>query len=133
MSIIIQYLVTFYTTNLVSRQWLIFANFDDFFMEFIIVGPAYIRRWVGVGWVVVKAYTKKQDDTNSRVSNYDMYMYPQRANIPLQVLDRHAMTVGAISSLHKQMEPCISPVINLLGLQKGFWKSRPVEISQWRQ
>ena len=44
-------------------------------MEFINIGPVYIRGWVGgrgagvggrdvgVGWVVVKAKTKEQDDT----------------------------------------------------------------------
>ena len=29
-------------------------------------------------------------------------MHPQRANIPLQGLDRHALTVGAISGPHGQ-------------------------------
>ena len=41
-----------------------------FFMEFINVGPAHIRGWVGGaqgGWVVAKAKTKKQKDTNNRV------------------------------------------------------------------
>ena len=32
-----------------------------------------------------------------------MYMHPQRANIPLQGLDRHALTVGAISDPHSQL------------------------------
>ena len=41
-------------------------------MEFINFGPAYVYKvvggqGVGVGWVVAKAKTKKQDDTNSRV------------------------------------------------------------------
>ena len=37
-------------------------------MEFSDIGLAYIR-----GWVVVKAKTKKQDDTNGRVSSgYDI-------------------------------------------------------------
>ena len=41
---------------MVSRSWLIF---DNFFMEFITIGPVHIR-----GWVVAKAKTKKkQDDT----------------------------------------------------------------------
>ena len=42
------------------------AGFDAFFIEFINIGPLYIRGWVegaGVGWVVTKAKTKKQDDT----------------------------------------------------------------------
>ena len=32
-----------------------------------------------------------------------MYMHPQRANIPLQGLDRRALTVGAISGPHSQL------------------------------
>ena len=32
-----------------------------------------------------------------------MYVYPQRANIPLQGLDRRALTVEAISGLHNQI------------------------------
>ena len=32
-----------------------------------------------------------------------MYMHPQRANIPLQGLDRYALTVGAISGPHSQI------------------------------
>ena len=52
--------------------------------------------------MVAKAYTKKED-TNSRVeSSYDMYMHPQRANIPLQDLDGYALTVRAISGPHGQ-------------------------------
>ena len=31
-----------------------------------------------------------------------MYMHPQRANIPLQGLDRRALTLGAISGPHNQ-------------------------------
>ena len=32
-----------------------------------------------------------------------MYMHPQRANIPLQGLDGHALTVGAISGPPNQL------------------------------
>ena len=64
-------------------------------------------------------------------------MHPQRANIPLQGLDRRALTVGAISGPHSQrLEPsfgAISPVVDLHGRQKAFRDSRPVHISQWRQ
>ena len=34
--------------------------------------------------------------------SYDMYMYPQRDNIPLQALDKCALTVGATSGPHCQ-------------------------------
>ena len=38
-----------------------------------------------------------------------MYMYPQRANIPLQGLDRRALTVGAISGPTAKLEPSLAP------------------------
>ena len=63
-------------------------------------------------------------------------MHPQRANIPLQGLDRRALTVGAISGPIANLEPsfgAISPVVDLHGRQKAFRESRPVHISQWRQ
>ena len=63
-------------------------------------------------------------------------MYPQRANIPKQDLDRRALTVEAISGPTAKLDPsfgAISPVVNLHGQQIALWKSRPVDISQWRQ
>ena len=63
--------------------------------------------WVGgaQGGMLAKTKTKKQDDTNSRVkSDYDVHMYPQKVNIPLKGLDRHALTVGAILGPHCQIE-----------------------------
>ena len=53
-----------------------------------------------------------------------------------QGLDRHVLTVEAISDLTAALEPSIaniSPVVNLHGWQKALEKSRQVEISQWRQ
>ena len=50
-------------------------------------------------------------------------MYPQRANIPLQGLDRCALTVGAISGLHSQIGAlfgAISPVVDLHGQQQAL-------------
>ena len=58
--------------------------------------------------------------------------HPQRANIPLQVLDRHALTVGVISDPHSQ----IRALLWCHFTSHGFtWlaKSRPVDNSQWRQ
>ena len=77
-------------------------------MEFINMGPAYIKgaagRGMKVGWVMAKTKTKNQDDTNIRVqSGYDIHLYPQRTNIPLQGLDRCALTMGAISGPHCQI------------------------------
>ena len=51
----------------------------------------------GVGWVVAKSKTKKQDNANGRAySGYDVHMYPQWVSNPLQGLDRHILTVEAI-------------------------------------
>ena len=57
-------------------------------------------------------------------------MYSQWANIPLQSLNRqyHILTAN--------LEPIIdtiSSVVSLNGQQNAFWKSRPVDISQWEQ
>ena len=63
-------------------------------------------------------------------------MHPQRANIPLQGLDRRALTVGAISGPHSQpgaLFGAILPVMDLHGRQKAFREIRPVHISQCRQ
>ena len=63
-------------------------------------------------------------------------MHPQKANIPLQGLDRRALTVGVISGPHNQLGPsfgAISPVVDLHDRQKAFRESRPAHISQWRQ
>ena len=71
-----------------------------------------------------------------RVAIYDVYMYAQRANIPLQDLDRCALTVETVSGPTAKLEPsfgAISPVIDLHSQQEALWKSRPVAISQWRQ
>ena len=54
-------------------------------------------------------------------------MYLQRANIPLQGLDRRALTVGAISGPHSQIGALflgtISPVVDLHDQQKSLWKT----------
>ena len=45
-------------------------------------------------------------------------MYPQRVSIPIQGLDGHALTVGAISGPHCQVGAlfgAISPVMDLHG------------------
>ena len=61
-------------------------------------------------------------------------MRPQRANIPLQGLDTHALTVGAKITTAKLEGTfgTISPVVDLHGRQKAFRESRPVDISQQR-
>ena len=53
-------------------------------------------------------------------------MHPQRANIPLQGLDRHALTVGAISGPHSQLGPsfgAISSDVDLHGRQRASEKA----------
>ena len=64
----------------------------------------------GVGWVVAKTKTKKQDYTNGRVlSGYAVHMYPHWANNIPEGLDRHVLTVQAISGLSIiDVEPTIS-------------------------
>ena len=76
--------------------------FTIFLMEFINIGPVYIRGWregrgggVGGGKSLIKEEIRHED-------SYDVCMHPQRANIPLQGLDRRALTVGAISGPHSQ-------------------------------
>ena len=54
----------------------------------------------------------------------DVYMHPQRANAPLQGLDRCALTVGTISGPRYQIGAtfgAISPVVDLHGQQKALW------------
>ena len=81
-----------------------------------------------------KVKRKKQDDTNSRIhSGYDLYIYPQRDNMPLQGLDRRALMVGTSKSLLPNWSPPLvqfAPVMDLHGRQKTLWRSRPVDISQ---
>ena len=60
-----------------------------------------------------------------------MYMHSQRANNPLQGLDRCALTVVAISG-SPNLEPsfgAISQVVDLYGRQKAFRESTPVDIT----
>ena len=70
-----------------------------------------------------------------RVAMMCIYIHPQRANIPLQGLDRYALTVGSISGPHSQNGGlwsfgAISPIMGLYGQQKALWKSRPFDISE---
>ena len=65
-----------------------------------------------------------------------MYMHPQQTNIPLQGLDRRALTVGAISGPHSQTGALLWHHFTSRGFtcqQKAFRESRPVDFSQWRQ
>ena len=52
-----------------------------------------------------------------------MYMHPQKANIPLQGLDRCALTVEVKLGPHSQIGSTISPVVDLHGEQKALWKA----------
>ena len=52
----------------------------------------------------------KKEDTNSIVqSSYDVYMHPQRANIPLQGLDRRAVSCTDSGSHIRSPQPTWSP------------------------
>ena len=82
--------------------------FTIFLMEIINIGPVYIRGWAGGArgwggwWQKLNQRRNKTQRVEFRVAIYDEYMHPQRANIPLQGLDRRALTVGAISGPHSQ-------------------------------
>ena len=81
------------------------AGFCQFFTIFswyslilcqCLLGGGREKHWGGVGGG--KSLINKKENTNSRVQScYDVYMHQQRANIPLQGIDRCALTVGAIS------------------------------------
>ena len=93
-----------------------------------------VHGWVGCG----KSLNKEEmtQIVEFRVAMTCTCMHPQRANIPLQGLDRRALTVGAISGPQSQLGALlgtISPAMDLHGWQKAFRESRPVDISQWRQ
>ena len=81
--------------------------FTIFFMEFINIGPVYIRGWAGGArgwggwWQKLNQRRKKTQIVEFRVAMM-CNMHPQRTNIPLQGLDRRALTVGAISGPHSQ-------------------------------
>ena len=52
-------------------------------------------------------------------------MHPQRANIPLQGLDTHLLTVGAIPGSHWQIKAlhwCHLPVVDLHGQKNTLEK-----------
>ena len=70
-------------------------------------------------------------------SCYDIHKYPRWASIPLKGPNIHILSVGVLSGHHYQfLLPTIGtvlPVTNLHGQQKALWKSRPVDISHWRQ
>ena len=63
-------------------------------MEFINIGPVYIRGWVGGArgwggwWQKLNQRRKKTQIVEFRVDMTCIYMHPQRVNIPLQGLDR---------------------------------------------
>ena len=111
-------------------------------MEFINIGPVYIWGWAGGArgwgewWQKLNQRRNKTQRVEFRVASYDVYMHPQRANIPLQGLDRPALTVGAISGPHSQPGALLWRHFTSRGftwLAKAFRESRPVHISQWRQ
>ena len=93
----------------------------------------------GTGWgrwsQKLKQKRKKTQIAEFRVAIYDVYMHPQRTNIPLQGLDRCELTVlvGAIPGPHNKLKPsfgAIPPVVDLHGQQKTLRKSRSFDISQ---
>ena len=93
--IILTYLLAFVQlTWQVDNGW--FSPVFDFFMEFINSGPAYVRGgWEGCGDGVGGGKCGVEMMTQIvqfRVTIYDIYMYPQRANIPLYTRPRQMWT-----------------------------------------
>ena len=87
------------------------ADFHQFFtilMAFINIGPVYIRGWVGRSrgwggwWQKLNQRRKKTYTVEFKVAMTCTGTH-KRANIPLQDLDRHTLTVGAISGPHCQL------------------------------
>ena len=110
-------------------------------MEFINIGPVYIRdetggAWMCGGWLErLKQRSKKTQMVEFRVA-MAFTCTQKRANIPLQGLDRRVLTVGGISGLKCQIGTlnwCYFTSCGFTWLEKALWRSRPVDISQWRQ
>ena len=57
----------------------------------------------GGWWQRLKQRSKMSQIVEFRVAMYDVHMYPQRTNIPLQSLYRRALKVSAILGLHYQI------------------------------
>ena len=74
----------------------------------------------------------RQQAVGFRVDMIFTCTYRQRINIRLQGLKRCVLTVGAVSGWESYFGT-ISSVANVHSQQKVHWKSRPVDISQWRQ
>ena len=76
-----------------------------FLLEFINIGPVYIRGWAGGAWGWGgwwQKLNKRRNKTQRVEFRVAMRVHPQRANIPLQGLDRRARIVGAISGPHSR-------------------------------
>ena len=86
--------------------------------------------------MVAKPAKSRQDDTIGRIeSGHDIHVHPQKANIPLQGLDKCVLTVGTISGLHCQIgsfhwHHFTSGGFQLHGRKKALWRSRPFDIRQ---
>ena len=81
--------------------------FTIFLMEFINIGPVYIRGWVGGArkwggwWQKLNQRRNKTQTVEFRVAMMCTCTH-KRANIPLQGLHRRALIVGGISGPHSQ-------------------------------
>ena len=96
-----------------------------------------VWRWDG-WWQQLKQRSWTTQMGEFRVAMMSTCCYPraQWANISLQGLERRILTMGAVLGPSSDLELAIgtiSPIMSLQGWQKALWKSRPVDISQWRQ
>ena len=80
--------------------------FDDFFMEFINIGPVYRKGWVGGAWGW-GGWWPRLEKHNDTMVEFKMGMTStcthKRSTFSPQGLDRHMLTVGVISGSHCQI------------------------------
>ena len=80
-------------------------------------------------WVMTRAKAKKWNGINGRVySVYCVYIYSQWTTIPLQALDRHVLTVRAITGPIAILKPFIGTIPAVMNLHD--WQRHSRKISQ---
>ena len=80
--------------------WTIFNGMHQYRMS---IYKGVGGKGTGVGWVVAKDKTAKNGKDCRVLRGYDVHIYPQSANIPLQGINRCVLTVKAISDPHRQI------------------------------
>ena len=138
--IILSYLLAFVQlTWQVDNGWFL-PVFDNYFMEFINIAWAsvykgWVRGWVG--WVVLKLEQRSKMTqivefrvvmTYTCTHKGSIFHYKVYTDMHWQCEQYQVSTAKPEPSFGT-----ISPIVDLHGRQKALLKSRPVNISQWRQ